>query len=84
MKLFPGNKKRVLFTKTHGVNDFIKYITCPLFNSLAKPHLKALDRMLEEEEDECGEEEEEEQEHDEEGKEEEGKEHEKDLYRKFE
>ena len=51
---------------------------------MAKPHLKALDSMLEEGEDEYGEgeEEEQEQEQDGEGEEEEGKEHKEDLYRK--
>ena len=85
MKLSPGNKKRVLFTKIMGSMISIKYNTCPLFNSMAKPHLKALDSMLEEEEGEYGEgeEEEQEQEQDEEGEEEEeGKEHKEDLYRK--
>ena len=61
----------------------IKYITCFLFNSLAKPYLEALESMLEEEEEhEDGEEEdhEEEEEGEEGGEEEDGEE---DLYRKF-
>ena len=57
----------------------IKYITCFLFNSLAKPYLEALESMLEEEEEhEDGEEEDHEEE--EGGEEEDGEE---DLYRKF-
>ena len=68
--------KKCLVCKNGGVCDFIKYITCFLFNSLAKPYLEALESMLEEEEEhEDGEEEGEEG-----GEEEDGEE---DLYRKF-
>ena len=49
--------KKCLVCKNGGVCDFIKYITCFLFNSLAKPYLEALESMLEEEEHEDGEEE---------------------------
>ena len=82
MRLSSGNEK-CLVCKNGGVCDFIKYITCFLFNSLAKPYLEALESMLEEEEEhEDGEEEdhEEEEEGEEGGEEEDGEE---DLYRKF-
>ena len=74
--------KKCLVCKNGGVCDFIKYITCFLFNSLAKPYLEALESMPEEEEHEDGEEEdhEEEEEGEEGGEEEDGEE---DLYRKF-
>ena len=79
------NFSEVVFWKClqkRRVCDFIKYITCFLFNSLAKPYLEALESMLEEEEEhEDGEEEDHEEE--EEGEEGGEEEEEEDPYRKF-